>query len=132
MMRVLLLALAGACTMGLLPVAAEQLCVSCEGPAASYSCAVEQPPGKRTLGSTIEAEICTKVMASKGPHSKCQVVSVGDGAKCAGPERTVSVTDYQRAIGDSEESTYEVGALEIARRNVHNTWLCVASMFKDC
>ena len=49
-----------------------------------------------------------------------------------GLERTVTVTDYQRAMAGNGESTYEVGAFEIARRSVHDTWLCVASMFKDC
>ena len=132
MKSVALLALAGVCTFGLLPVAAEQLCVSCEGPAASYRCTVEQPSGKVTLGNGIDAEICSKVMANKGSHAKCRVVAVAASGGCEGPERTVNLTDYQRAIGDSDESTYEVGALEIARRNVHNTWLCVASMFKDC
>ncbi len=44
----------------------------------------------------------------------------------------VTVTDYQRALAPAGEETYEIGALEKARRNVHDTWLCMTSMFKDC
>jgi hypothetical protein len=30
------------------------------------------------------------------------------------------------------ESTYQPGMLEIARRRVYATWVCVTSMFNDC
>jgi hypothetical protein len=57
---------------------------------------------------------------------------VPEGGTCEGLPRTVTVTDYQRAIAGTDESTYEVGAFEVARQGVHDTWLCVTSMFKDC
>jgi hypothetical protein len=113
------------------PALAAEVCVSCEEPTALYRCAVEQPSDKYKLGGTLEEEICTKVLAKKSPHAKCQV-AIPEGGKCEGAPRSVSVTDYQRAISATGESTYEVGAFEIARRNVHDTWTCVTSMFKDC
>ena len=70
--------------------------------------------------------MCSKVLAQKGEHKKCALLPVAEGGKCEGFERTVTVTDYQRALRRPvARSTYEVGALEIARRNVHDTWLCV-------
>lgn len=114
------------------PAHAGELCIACEEPAAAYRCSVEQPSEKHAIGASLELEICGKVLAKKGGHQKCHVAAVPEGGKCEGGERTVSVTDYQRAISGNGESTYEVGALEIARRNVHDTWTCVTSMFKDC
>lgn len=99
---------------------------------ATYRCAVEQPSEKLRLGAALEQEMCSKVLAKKGAHQKCHVVPVAEGGTCEGSDRSVTVTDYQRVMSASGESTYEVGALEIARRNVHDTWLCVTSMFKDC
>jgi len=111
---------------------AAEVCLSCQEPAATYLCTVEQPSEKYALGSTLEQEMCGKVLAKSGGHKKCQLVQVPEGGTCEGARRTVTLTDYQRAIGNAAESTYEEGALEVARRNVHNTWLCVLSMFKDC
>lgn len=111
---------------------ADEICIACEQPAATYRCAIEQPSEKYKVGGELAQEICSKVLAKKGAHQKCQLTAVPEDGKCDGAERTVTVTDYQRAIAGPGESTYEVGALEIARRNVHDTWLCVMSMFKDC
>ncbi len=114
---------------------AGELCVACEEPAATYRCSIEQPSEKYQLKGALAGEVCSKVLAKKGAHHKCHVAEVPEGGTCAGAERVVTVTDYQRAVsdnGDNGESTYEVGAFEIARRNVHDTWLCVTSMFKDC
>jgi len=113
-------------------VRSSELCLVCEEPAASYRCNVERPSTRFDLGDDIEREICAKVLAKQGEHGKCQRVEVPEGGTCKGPSRTVTLTDYQRVVSGNGESTYEVGALEIARRNVHNTWLCVTSMFKDC
>ncbi len=132
MRKVLVLAVSCAFAATAFPAGAEELCVSCEEPAATYRCAVEQLSEKMKVGGEIQSEMCTKVLAKKGTHKKCHVVSLPEGGKCDGPERMVNVTDYQRAVSDTGESTYEVGAFEIARRNVHDTWLCVTSMFKDC
>lgn len=111
---------------------ADEVCIACEQPIASYRCTIEQPSEKRVVGGELAQEICSKVLAKKGQHQKCHASPVPAGGKCEGAERTVSLTDLQRAIAGPGESTYEVGALEIARRNVHDTWLCVLSMFKDC
>jgi hypothetical protein len=111
---------------------AAELCVTCDEPTATYRCTVEQVSGKVTLGATLEEQMCNKVLAKKGTHKSCHLAAVPQGGTCAGLERTVTVTDYQRALSASGESTYEVGAFEIARENVHNTWVCVTSMFKDC
>ena len=123
---------ASLCAVGVMPAHAAELCVACQEPAATYRCTVERPSDKYSLGTDLETQICSKVLAQKGAHKKCALVPIAEGGKCEGLERTVTVTDYQRALAASGESTYEVGAFEIARRNVHDTWLCVSSMFKDC
>lgn len=122
--------LAGMCAA--LPARAAEVCLACDEPVATYRCTVEQPSEKYKLGGTLEQEICAKVLAKKGTHQKCHLATPPEGKACEGAERVVSVTDYQRAISGTAESTYEVGALEIARRNVHDTWTCMLSMFKDC
>ena len=111
---------------------AAELCVSCDEPAATYRCTVEQVSEKHPLGATLEDQICSRVLAKRGTHKSCRIAAVPEGGACSGLERTVTITDYQRVLSASGESTYEVGALEIARQNVHNTWVCVTSMFKDC
>ncbi len=131
MQRSFVIAFAGACAAAALPAGAGEVCLSCDQPAATYRCAVEQPSEKYALGSSLEEKICSKVLAKQGTHQSCQVLPVPEGGKCDGAERTVNITDYQRAMSASGEATYEVGAFEIARRNVHDTWLCVTSMFKD-
>lgn len=124
--------LASLCAVSALSARAGELCLACEQPAAAYRCVVEQPSEKYSLGNGVEQEICTKVLAQKGAHQKCHVTPVAEGGTCEGAQRIVTVTDYQRTLASGGEPTYEVGALEIARRNVHDTWLCVTSMFKDC
>ncbi len=120
------------CAVSALSASADEICIACEQPAATYRCVVERPSEKYSLGNDLEQEICTKVLAHKGAHQQCHVTPVPEGGACEGAQRIVTVTDYQRTLASSGESTYEVGALEIARRNVHDTWLCVTSMFKDC
>ena len=126
------ISLASLCAVAAISAHAAELCVACQEPAATYRCTVEQPSDKYKLGNDLEAQVCTKVLAQKGEHKKCALTPVAEGGKCDGLERTVTVTDFQRALAANGESTYEVGAFEIARRNVHDTWLCVSSMFKDC
>ncbi|MEI9901635.1 MAG: hypothetical protein WDN31_17710 [Hyphomicrobium sp.] len=131
MQRFFVIAFAGACAAAALPAGPGRFA----SPAISggdLPCAVEQPSEKYALGSSLEEKICSKVLAKQGTHQSCQVLPVPEGGKCDGAERTVNITDYQRAMSASGEATYEVGAFEIARRNVHDTWLCVTSMFKDC
>jgi hypothetical protein len=120
------------CAAAALSARAAELCVACKEPAASYRCTVESPSEKYALGEVLEEQICSKVLAQKGPHKKCALLPVPEGGTCEGLPRTVTVTDYQRALTPAGEETYEIGALEKAQRNMHNTWLCVTSMFKDC
>ena len=124
--------LASLCTIAGFSARAGDLCVACEQPAATYLCTVEQPLGKVDLGSGLQEQICSKVLQKKGTHAKCHLATLPQGGKCDGLPRTVTVTDYQRATAGTAESTYEVGAFEVARENVPNTWRCVTSMFKDC
>jgi hypothetical protein len=130
MLRAIGLALV--CASAAVAARAGEVCLVCDEPAASYRCIVEEASTRYKLGAELQQEICTKVLAKQGPHQACRRVDVAEGKTCEGNPRTVSVTDYQRAMTANGESTYEVGALEIARRNVHDTWLCVTSMFKDC
>lgn len=120
------------CIAAGLSASADELCIACDQPAAAYRCAVEQPSEKFRLGADIEQEVCIKVLTKNGPHHSCRISAIPAGGSCEGAKRTVTLADYQRAVSPTGESTYEVGALEIARRNVHDTWLCVTSMFKDC
>jgi len=131
MMRLLVLVAAVGAAVAVSAKAGE-LCVACDEPSATYRCSIEQPSEKYQLKGALAGEVCSKVLAKKGAHQKCHIAEVPEGAACEGAERVVTITDYQRAVSDSGESTYEVGALEIARRNVHDTWLCVTSIFKDC
>jgi hypothetical protein len=117
---------------GTISANAAEICLTCDAPSASYRCVVEQPSEKYKLGADIEQEICTKVLAKQGQHQKCHVTPAPENGQCAGTAKTVSLADFQRLAANANESTYEEGAFEIARRNVHDTWLCVSSMFKDC
>jgi hypothetical protein len=123
---------ASLCAASAVSARAAELCVACQEPAVTYRCTVEQPSDKYSVGNDLATQICSKVLAQKGEHKNCALLPVVEGGKCEGVERTVTVTDFQRALAANSQSTYEVGAFEIARRSVHDTWLCVSSMFKDC
>jgi hypothetical protein len=123
---------ASLCAVAAMTAQAAELCVACEQPAATYRCTVELPSEKYNIATQLQGEMCSKVLAKKGAHHKCSLHPVAEGGKCEGLERTVTVTDYQRALTPAGEETYEIGALEKVQRNMQNTWLCVSSMFKDC
>lgn len=115
------------------PLVAEEVCIVCDEPQASYRCDAELPTnaGNTELRATVGAKACTTVLAKAGGHKACHPIKSEE--PCEGSLRAVTLTDYQRAIaGDGQASTYEPGALEIARRNVHDTWICVTSLFGDC
>jgi hypothetical protein len=111
---------------------ADEACVACEKPAATYRCTFEEPTRnqKFQIGDLVQDEVCTKVLAMQGPHEGCKIVPAAKS--CDGVARTVTVTDYQRIFAGDGESTYEPGVFEIARRNVYATWVCVTSLFNDC
>jgi hypothetical protein len=111
---------------------AAELCVACQEPAASYRCTVELPSDKYDIASQLQGEMCAKVLAKNGQHRKCALLPVAEGGTCEGLARTVTLTDYQRALVPAGEETYEIGALEKVQRNMQDTWLCMTSMFKDC
>lgn len=116
-----------------MPLAAEEICVACDGPAATYRCTPELPTSKVSseLSASLEATACTTVLAETGGHKTCRPIKSDE--PCEGGTKTVTLTDYQRAIaGDGQPSTYQPGAVEIARRNVEDTLRCVASLFGDC
>jgi hypothetical protein len=115
-----------------MPSRAAEMCIVCEQPAATYRCSVELPSDKYNIAPLLQGEMCAKVLAKKGEHHKCALLPVAEGGKCEGFARTVTVTDYQRALTPAGEETYEIGALEKVQRNMQDTWLCVTSMFKDC
>ena len=115
-----------------MPSRAAEMCVACEQPAATYRCSVEFPSDKYNIAPQLQGEMCAKVLAKNGAHQKCALLPVAEGGKCEGFARTVTVTDYQRALTPAGEETYEIGALEKVQRNMQDTWLCMTSMFKDC
>lgn len=126
----ILAALLQAGVLAAAPAGAGEMCIACEEPNVTYRCSLDQVPEKYSVGK-LQQKICSKVLAQQGAHKRCRPAEPPDGV-CQGQARTVTLADFQRAKGSSAESTYEVGAMEVARRNVHSTWLCLTSMFKDC
>jgi hypothetical protein len=112
---------------------AGETCVACEKPAATYRCTFEEPTRnqKFQVGDLVKGDVCEKVLATQGPHERCKILP-DSGKPCDGLARTVTLTDYQRLLAGDGESTYQPGMLEIARRNVYATWVCVTSLFNDC
>jgi hypothetical protein len=123
---------ASVCAAAALSARAGEVCIACEQPAATYRCSVDLPTDKYNIAPQLQGEMCAKVLAKKGEHHKCSLLPVAEGGKCEGLARTVTVTDYQRALIPAGEETYEIGALEKVQRNMQDTWVCVTSMFKDC
>ena len=115
------------------PLGAAEVCVACEGPAATYRCSMQDLPKKAYklgLADKAQSEVCQTVLAKQGEHASCRVVE-GAGA-CDGFARTVTLTDFQRAIAGENETTYQPGALELAQRGMNQTWVCISSLFEDC
>jgi hypothetical protein len=128
-----LIAVAGFVLLASAPSRADEVCVACEEPAAIYRCSVESLPqqaNKLGLADKAQGEMCQTVLAKNGQHSSCSVVA--DGKTCEGSARTVTLSDYQRAIAGDNEITYQPGMLEIAQHNVVKTWVCISSLFQDC
>ena len=115
-----------------LPLDAAEICVTCDNPAATYRCSLEQMPQVKAYGleSTAQAHVCETVLAKNEHHGSCHVVP--NAQTCDGKSRTVTLTDYQRATAGDVEKTYEPGALEKAQRGMQSAWTCVASLFSDC
>ena len=112
---------------------AGELCVVCAKPDAAYKCTLDQSIqfAKFKFGEEVQGHICTKVLARKGSHERCTVVQNANTA-CDGLPRTVTFTDYQQILAGKESSTYEPGLIAIIGNKINKTWICIASMFKDC
>lgn len=82
------------------PLGAEEICISCDGPEATYRCAPELPTGSvaADVSASLEAKACTTVLAQSGGHKACRAVKSSE--PCSGHIRTVSLTDYQRESVD--------------------------------
>jgi hypothetical protein len=111
---------------------AGEICLACEKPAATYRCTFEEPTRnqKVQIGDLVQDDVCAKVLAAQGPHEGCKILPAGQ--TCDGLPRTVTISDYQKIFAGDGESTYQPGVLEIARRNVYATWVCVTTLFNDC
>jgi hypothetical protein len=126
-------ALAGCLLASLSPsLAAADVCVACDKPAATYVCSLEQVTRdqKFRLGNSVQRHVCAKVL--ERTHEKCRIVD--DTQPCNGVAKLVTFTEYQQAIagGEGSDSTYEPGALEKAKRSMQAAWGCVTSLFNDC
>jgi hypothetical protein len=111
---------------------AQEVCISCLEPEATYRCTFEQSTRDRRLqlGDVAQVHICENVLEKAGPHKSCKTV---EGAEpCNGVPRTVTVGDYQKLVASDGHSTYQKGVLEKAQQGVSSTWDCLASLFGDC
>jgi hypothetical protein len=115
---------------------AAEVCVACTKPDAIYRCDLEPFLKKDKYGIEDKAggHVCETVLAKEGAHAGCHVVL--DAKTCTGTLRTITLTDYQRAMAGDVEDTYDPGLIEKTRRNVqstwNSTWNCVSSLFADC
>jgi hypothetical protein len=114
------------------PLSAAEVCVVCDAPAKTYRCSVEGlPEGKNAaIEAEVRAHACEKVLVKLEHHGNCR--SIPDAKTCDGKSRTITLTDYQRAIAGDVETTYEPGAFERAKQGMQSAWTCVASLFSDC
>jgi hypothetical protein len=81
--------------------AAADVCVTCTGPAASYSCAVKKADEIEALaGAKAINKICTQVLRRKGQHAACQVV---DGL-CAGTPTSIGWKDVKEALASGDDT----------------------------
>jgi len=112
---------------------ADELCIVCENPAATYRCTFDQSTRDQRLqvGDVVQAQICENVLEKAVPHKSCKLVPPGP-EPCNGVPRTVTVADFQRFVAGDGHSTYQPGVLEKAQRGVSSTWNCLASFFGDC
>lgn len=87
--------------LGLAPLAAADVCVTCTGPAASYSCAVKKADKIEALaGAKAINKICTQVLKRRGPHAACLVV---DGS-CTGTPTTIGWKDVKEALASGDDT----------------------------
>jgi hypothetical protein len=125
--------IAAACLVAALPLSlkASEVCVSCETPAATYRCSLDRTSidSRLKLDDTAERKVCEKVLTRLGPHGACRMVEM---QPCKGAVKTLTLADYQRALTDDSEQTYQPSVLEQAQKGMNKTWGCVSSLFKNC
>lgn len=88
------------------PAASADLCVSCNGPAATYLCIVKKAEEISTFaGDKAIAKICIKVLKASGSHGSCQVAEP-KGGQCTGTPRTIGWREVKDALAgkDSDPS----------------------------
>ena len=92
--------------------AAEEVCVSCSGPAAVYRCTVDEA-GK--IESYRQAKrvlqlVCITELAREGGHEQCRVRRSGPEG-CLGQDRTVSLVSSVDALAAKAEAEAAAGAV---------------------
>lgn len=125
--------IAAACVVIALPASlkASEVCVACEAPAATYRCSLDRTSmdARVKLGDSAERKVCEKVLSRLGPHGACKMVNT---TPCNGTTKSITLADYQRALTDSSEQTYQPSVLEKAQSGMSKTWDCVSSLFTNC
>ncbi|NJO22681.1 MAG: hypothetical protein HC868_06715 [Sphingomonadales bacterium] len=136
------------------PVAAQEFCVACTGPAAVYRCVIGD--ARQAQGQPLQ-QFCTTTLTKNGGHAECGIRkgTVFDcdgpikriGTASSGPEKSNqpskasvepekpkqrenvadSVRDLSRGTGKQMEKTGEA-----AKGAATGVWNCVTSLFKSC
>jgi hypothetical protein len=142
-----------AMALGIATAAAQEHCVRCTGPEATYRCVPDDaalpPPSAKLL--------CITTLALDGGHATCAIQGTRAGA-CTGPERLVSAAALapsgnlpypaapSRPAPSGEPQTVEELTRQMARATgeqmekagdavgsaARKTWGCIASLFKSC
>ena len=109
--------IAAACVGIALPASmqASEVCVACEAPAATYRCSLDRTSmdGRVKLGDFAERKVCEKVLSRLGrmAHARWSVRLLANRTT-----KSITLADYQRALTDSSEHTYQPSVLEKAHR----------------
>jgi hypothetical protein len=129
MIRIIAAACLAVCLSGSLE--ASEVCVACEAPVATYRCSLDRTSidSRLKLGDSAERKVCEKVLTRLGPHGSCRMVEL---QPCNGTTKSVTLADYQRALSETGEQTYQPSVLEQAQHGMSKTWVCVSSLFTNC
>lgn len=72
-----------------------ETCVTCSGPAATYSCIVKKADQIRALaGEKAVSRVCATILRKKGSHAKCETAA----GRCSGTETTIGWKDVKQAL----------------------------------
>lgn len=94
-------AIAGLTVVWISPVHAQEVCVVCAAPEATYRCAIEKSEKLGRFGRGGERAIqlvCAKELARQGGHASCGVRREATGAACAGEQRILSIATLLDAV----------------------------------